>query len=260
MTIHFQKYQGTGNDFIMINAFTDDQAHEFLDQKKIAHLCNRHFGIGADGLIIIAPSSHCDFKMIYYNSDGRESSMCGNGGRCACRFAHLEGIVKNECSFEAIDGIHRGIIADEVAISMIDVSILEDKKDHVLLNTGSPHAVFFVEELDQSDFVEKAKAIRYSQDYADKGVNVNFVKADQRGLEMRTYERGVEDETLSCGTGVVAAALAAHSKKLIQSHRVSVKTKGGHLTVSFTSKADNKFEEIFLEGPVGEVFSGTMDI
>ena len=259
MTIHFYKYQGTGNDFVMI----DDRKENFtgLTTAQINLLCNRRFGIGADGLILLRNSKEFDFEMIYYNSDGRQSSMCGNGGRCILQFVHDLGIVKDKYAFKAIDGLHYGIVKpEEVSLQMNDVAEVKvDEKGELFLDTGSPHHIVFGDSLPGNDFVDLAKAIRHSQKYDQQGVNVNFAKANGNHIEMRTFERGVEDETLSCGTGVTAAALAANFTGRTSSSEISVKTAGGDLKVSFKREGD-KYWDIWLTGPARQVFRGEIEL
>lgn len=252
--IHFYKYQGTGNDFIMIDGRKEIP---LFSQSDIAKLCHRRFGIGADGLIILAPHPELDFRMIYYNSDGGESTMCGNGGRCIARFAADLKVVGNTMRFLAIDGEHQArIVEDEVSLQMIDVDKVESLGQDFFTNTGSPHHIAFADELDDLDLISMAKAIRYNDHYRAEGVNVNFVKVADNALSMRTYERGVEDETYSCGTGVTAAALVAHSAGKIKQQSVAVHTKGGDLNLSFSCNEKGKYHDIWLQGPATYVFKG----
>lgn len=255
MTITFYKYQGTGNDFVMI-----DNRHQKFDKnniKLISHLCNRRFGIGADGLILLENHKSFDFKMVYFNADGNESSMCGNGGRCITAFAKYLGIIQNEASFEAIDGLHHSIIDEGVVrLQMQNVTKIQDQKDHMFLNTGSPHHVQIEKSLDDIDVRTKGSAIRYSSKYKNDGCNINFVtriNADE--FEVRTYERGVEDETLSCGTGVTAVALAMHYIGETDKNLVTLRTQGGNLQVAFKKDADG-YKDIWLIGPAKLVFKG----
>ena len=257
----FFKYEGAGNDFILLDGIQHPEYLE-LNQRKIEFLCHRKFGIGADGLMILAPSDDFHFEMIYFNSDGRPSSMCGNGGRCIAAFAKERGYIQNHCTFQAPDGIH---IADidkngSVKLSMNDVLNIQTFENHKYqLDTGSPHYVQFTEEdLQELDMVKLGKQIRYSSPYKLKGINVNAVRILQVDhLQMRTYERGVEDETLSCGTGVTAAALAyIYQKDANQSmHKIYVKTNGGDLSVQALFK-DGIFTEVILSGPATFVFEG----
>lgn len=258
MELNFFKYQGTGNDFVMIDNRKTDI---LLDQKQIEFLCNRKFGIGADGLILLENISGFDFKMVYYNSDGRESSMCGNGGRCLTRFAHDLGIDKDEYHFTAIDGEHKAkLIGNEISLQMIDVSSIKKVSKGVFLDTGSPHHIVFAENIADLELVKEAREIRYSETYKKQGVNVNFVEVEsESSINMRTYERGVEDETLSCGTGVTAAVLALANEGLTTSNNVEVKTKGGILHLSFTRSGED-YKNIWLQGPADFVFKGRINL
>lgn len=262
MELTFYKYQGTGNDFVMV-----DNRQNILpknDTNLIKSLCDRKFGIGADGLILLEEPENQkeDFKMVYFNADGRESSMCGNGGRCIVAFAHFLGIVKEKAFFTAIDGFHEATIEDElVGLKMVDVKRVEEKDDSIFLNTGSPHHVIFTRGIDTIDLKKEGAAIRYSKEYKDiEGTNVNFVESlDKATLKVRTYERGVEDETLSCGTGVTAVALAAYATGKIETYTVNLETPGGLLTVSFEPK-ETHFENIWLTGPAKQVFKGIIHV
>lgn len=232
-----------------------------LSQQQIESLCHRRFGIGADGLIILTASEGYDFEMLYYNSDGRQSSMCGNGGRCIVQFAHDQGMFKDEYHFIAIDGPHRARVAEgQVSLQMKDVEMLEQLSGKQLfIDTGSPHFVSFDEEPEAGNFVDRARAIRNSESYRSEGVNVNFVRVSNGALDMRTYERGVEDETYSCGTGVTASVLAAHRSGLLQTHEAKVKTRGGNLRVSFETDGAS-YRNVWLHGPVQKVFEGSIEV
>lgn len=228
-----------------------------FSQSDIAKLCHRRFGIGADGLIILAPHPKLDFRMIYYNSDGRESTMCGNGGRCIARFAADLQVVGDTMRFLAIDGDHQArIVKDEVTLQMIDVDKVAPLGEDYFTDTGSPHHIAFADELEKMDLISLAQAIRYNDHYRAEGVNVNFVKVTDNGLSMRTYERGVEDETYSCGTGVTAAAIVAHAAGKIREQSVAVHTKGGDLNLSFSTDNKGKYYDIWLQGPATYVFKG----
>jgi len=260
MELKFYKYQGTGNDFVII----DNRHNEItLTTEQVHHLCDRRFGIGADGLMLLSTREGYDFEMVYYNSDGRESSMCGNGGRCLVKFASHMGINKGTYHFIATDGPHDAVIRDNgwVHLKMKDVSGLQHSFSSYILNTGSPHYVKPVggNDLEEMDVREEGKSIRYSDRFAKEGINVNFVEELPKGIFVRTYERGVEDETLSCGTGVTASALVfAHNDNGF--NRVEVKTLGGHLAVEFNKTGEEQFEDIWLCGPAEFVFSGTIHI
>ncbi len=255
----FFKYEGTGNDFILF----DDRENSFdlSDVKLIAHLCDRRFGIGADGLMLLRNKQGYDFEMVYFNADGNPSSMCGNGGRCISRFAlDIGAIKKNEVSFLAVDGEHIAIIGNEtVKLKMNDVKDIERGPDFFYMNTGSPHYIVFTEHVPEMDVVVEGKAIRYNARFAKEGTNVNFVDSNKDGIIVRTYERGVEDETLSCGTGVTACALAASIKGLATTKdKCIVKTRGGNLSVHF-KKEGNDFTNVWLEGPATYVFKGEIE-
>ena len=253
MIIEFYKYQGTGNDFIMI----DDREKEFdlTDNDLIAALCERRMGIGADGLILLREHDTLDFEMIYFNADGKESSMCGNGGRCIIAFAQMLEMTGNETTFMAIDGEHKGRLMDDgIYLQMQDVKKIEGVGDGLVLNTGSPHYIEMVDELDYIDVDKQGRKIRNSAPFKKDGINVNFV-LDASELQVRTYERGVEAETLSCGTGVVATAIAMHYANCIEETLVNVKTKGGELTVSF-EEFNGGYRNIWLSGEASMVFAG----
>ncbi|WP_299392656.1 diaminopimelate epimerase [uncultured Gelidibacter sp.] len=251
----FYKYQGTGNDFVMIDnrLLTFDKN----DTKHVAYLCNRRFGIGADGLILLENHEDLDFKMVYFNADGNESSMCGNGGRCIVAFAKFLGIIDHATTFQAIDGIHHATIeGDSVQLQMQDVSALEKFDSHVFLNTGSPHHVQIETDLPQLQIKEIGSKIRYGAPYNQSGTNVNFVsKVSDEVFSVRTYERGVEDETLSCGTGVTAVALAMNYIGETDKNRITLNTEGGKLEVAFKKEGEG-YSDIWLIGPASQVFKG----
>ncbi|WP_323789931.1 diaminopimelate epimerase [Psychroserpens sp.] len=255
MQLPFYKYQGTGNDFVMID--NRQQIFDKNDTKRIAFLCDRRFGIGADGLILLEPHDTADFKMVYFNADGNESSMCGNGGRCITAFAKFLGIINDRATFEAIDGMHEAKVDfDVVHLKMQDVLDIEKHRNHVFLDTGSPHHVQLELALQQLDIKTKGSAIRYGTPYNEVGSNVNFVhKNANDNFSVRTYERGVEDETLSCGTGATAVALAMHFIGETEKNTIALQTQGGLLKVSF-EKADNGYKNIWLIGPATQVYKG----
>ncbi len=251
----FYKYQGAGNDFVVI----DDRDKSFpVSQELIALMCHRRFGIGADGLMLLQNDEQYDFRMVYFNSDGTEGSMCGNGGRCLVRFAHDIGVIGNTTTFIAIDGEHEALVnPDTISLKMIDVAGVEQTVKYDFMNTGSPHYVEFVENLAHFDVYTTGKNIRYGEPFVSKGgTNVNFVEViGQNALSVRTYERGVEDETYACGTGVTACALSANLRLGFEKF-VDVKVLGGDLRIEFSKKADNTFENIYLIGPAVQVFIG----
>lgn len=261
MKTTFYKYQGTGNDFI----FIDNRQNAFPkhDTKRIEKLCDRRFGIGADGLILLENDSQTDFRMVYYNSDGNQSSMCGNGGRCIVAFAKNLGLISNETTFIATDGLHYASILEngDVALQMKDVDEVKIESDYTFLNTGSPHHVMLVDDLDNFDVKGKGSSIRYSDLYGKAGSNVNFVKqVSDNHFRLRTYERGVEDETFSCGTGATAAAIAMNAVGKTNSHVIHLDVEGGKLEVSFDKLADDfKYINVFLKGPATFVFEGEIE-
>jgi diaminopimelate epimerase len=257
--VQFKKYHGTGNDFIMIDA--RKSKFSSLTPEKITFLCDRRFGIGADGLVLIRPHPDYDFSMIYYNSDGNKGTMCGNAGRCAVAFARKAGIIGDYARFEATDGFHEGWINKNIVrLTIQPVDEIKILDDHYELNTGSPHYVKFVENAEKTDVRNEGPAIRYSHAYREKGINVNFVSPYKNGIFVRTYERGVEDETLSCGTGIVASAICAAIDSKSDKNSYTIYTRGGILQVSFTRTGKNRYENIILEGPVGFVFEGKIEI
>ncbi|TVQ86794.1 MAG: diaminopimelate epimerase [Bacteroidetes bacterium] len=267
MSLQFYKYHGAGNDFIIIDEMRKKNPEsETLGTEMIAALCHRKFGIGADGLMLLRPHPENDFRMIYYNSNGLEGSMCGNGGRCLVAFAKYQGYISQETDFMASDGIHKGIIwkdngiNSDVSISMQNIEYIKEMDEGLFLDTGSPHLVRFVENLEHIDVFLEGKKIRNSAVFAPGGTNVNFVEVKQNKIHIRTFERGVENETLACGTGITAAAISTHYKKLINNReRYYVNAKGGELAVSFTT-ADNMYRNVMLQGPVVRVFKGEIDL
>ncbi|WP_353084949.1 diaminopimelate epimerase [Flavobacterium sp.] len=260
MQIKFYKYQGTGNDFIMI-----DNRLDFFPKDAVViieKLCDRRFGIGADGLILLENDSDADFRMVYYNSDGNQSSMCGNGGRCLVAFAKSLGMINDKTTFIATDGLHHATILDNghISLQMKDVSDVKIENEYVFLNTGSPHHVAMVNDIQNKDIKKDGAAIRYSDLYGKEGSNVNFVsQLGDANFRLRTYERGVEDETLSCGTGATATAIAMHSLGNTNSNAIAIEVEGGKLTVSF-DKTNAGYEKVMLEGPATFVFEGEIEI
>jgi len=260
MKIKFQKYQGTGNDFIIIN----NNTLSFPDKNKdlIKRLCDKKFGIGSDGLILINPSAKTDFEMLYFNSDGNLGSMCGNGARCSVKFAQNQKIIKNNTIFNAYDGKHSAeIIDNNVFLSMKNVNNIKSYNKDLFIDTGSPHYIKIVGDLENYDVYKEGKKIRNNSRFNNNGgVNVNFVQVISNSeFSVRTFERGVENETLSCGTGAIAVALAMYHLKQTFFKRLTINSKGGILNVEFKSKK-SRFENIFLSGNVEMVFKGQIDI
>ena len=256
MVIDFYKYQGTGNDFILI----DDRSRAFDldDNNLITALCERKMGIGADGLILLREHEVLDFEMIYYNSDGKTSSMCGNGGRCIIAFAKLLELIETETTFMAIDGEHKGRIQEDgIYLKMQDVTEIDNLDDALVLDTGSPHYITIVDDLQNLDVKAEGRKIRNSKPFKKEGINVNFV-LDNANLQVRTYERGVEDETLSCGTGVVATAIAIHYANYTKDNQLNINTKGGELSVSF-EEFNGVYRNIWLSGEVNMVYAGEFE-
>ena len=260
MNIEFYKYQGTGNDFILLD--NRKNTYGSISTKHVHFLCNRRFGIGADGLMLLNEKAGCDFEMKYYNSDGNEGSMCGNGARCIIKFASMLGIKKSKYTFSASDGVHEAEIDlnGDVRLKMQDVKGVEYSHGHYILNTGSPHFVKNVGDVMQVDVLHEGRQIRNSKEFAAEGININFVETlDDDTIYVRTYERGVEDETLSCGTGVTASALiSAHNDNGF--NRVEVKTSGGKLSVEFDKINENDFENIWLCGPAEFIYEGEINL
>lgn len=260
MKLQFFKYQGTGNDFIMI-----DNRQLFFPKENtqlIEKLCDRRFGIGADGLILLENDDKTDFKMIYFNSDGNESSMCGNGGRCIVAFAKKLGVITNNTQFVATDGLHHATINDKqtVSLQMKDVDEVKIESDYVFMNTGSPHHVTLIDSLENYDVKTNGAKIRYSDLYGKVGSNINFVKQlNDYHFAVRTYERGVEDETLSCGTGVTAVAIAMNALGKTNSREIDLDVQGGKLKVSF-EKENQTYKKVHLIGPATFVFEGEIKL
>jgi diaminopimelate epimerase len=262
MIIPFFKYQGTGNDFILI----DQRFTQFLSRKDhllIEKICDRRFGIGADGLMLLQFTEGYDFEMIYFNADGRESSMCGNGGRCIVAFAKKLQVIDSQCHFLAIDGPHDAKINESgnlVELKMIDVRQVETNSNFYVMNTGSPHYVKFVNDMGKINVFEDGKKIRYSERFEKEGINVNFVEEKENGIQVTTYERGVEDETFSCGTGVTAAAISFAKKNSLHTGTVTIQTKGGNLSVRLENDGYTGYKNIWLCGPATFVFEGNIEL
>ena len=259
MTHNFYKYQGTGNDFIIFDNRNNDIK---LSEQQVNFLCDRKFGIGADGLMLLQQKEGYDFEMVYYNSDGKLGSMCGNGSRCLTQFAFDSGIQKEKYSFIASDGEHESefdTTNNWVRVKMIDVNEVIIHEQNLVLNTGSPHYIQYVENVENIDVYQEGRKIRYSELFLEKGINVNFVeRKNSNQIKVRTYERGVENETLSCGTGVTASALVSFYTDGF--NRIEVNTLGGDLAVEFQKTNESSFNNIWLCGPATFVFSGAINL
>lgn len=258
MKLPIYKYQGAGNDFILL----DNRAGIItLADEQVAQLCDRRFGIGADGLMLLELAEGQDFRMVYYNADGSESTMCGNGGRCITAFARKLGLVDRAASFIAIDGPHQASVNedDTISLHMQDVAGIDRYEDHVILNTGSPHYIHWVDDAGIVNVFGEGRRIRQQEIFSPKGINVNFVqRLAEDQLYVRTYERGVEDETLSCGTGVTAAAIAAATGT--GSFNTRILTRGGALSVSFKKDTEQSATEVILTGPATFVFEAMIEL
>ncbi len=259
MQIQFYKYQGTGNDFVMI----DNRTNTFPknNTKLIEFLCDRRFGIGGDGLILLENHEKYDFTMVYYNSDGSTSTMCGNGGRCIVAFAKHLGIIETETHFEASDGYHFAKYENNlIALQMIDVTEVKHFTTHDYVYTGSPHHVQLVTDLKNFDVKNNGRKLRNSDLYDASGCNINFVVQENTDtFSVRTYERGVEDETLSCGTGATAVAIAMHATEKTTANRIHINVLGGKLTICFDVEK-NIYKNLFLTGPAELVFAGSLEV
>lgn len=254
--IKFSKYHGAGNDFVMINAINSPVN---LSDDEVKEICDRRTGVGADGLIIVLPSEKYDFKMKYYNCDGHESTFCGNGGRCISAFAVEEGLTPQHIEYEAIDGIHKALVTKNsdneymVSITMRDIESYDLNDERLLINTGSPHYVTRVKDLKNYDVRRHGAEIRNDKKISNDGVNVDFMEVIDNQYHIRTFERGVEDETLACGTGVTASAIAA--ALWYGGDNINIKTTLATLNVKF-EKAGNSIKNIVLSGPATHVFDG----
>lgn len=258
MKYNFFKYQGAGNDFVIID--NRDLKFDKQNAKLVEYICHRRFGVGADGLITLEEAEGYDFKMTYFNSDGYEASMCGNGGRCIVAFAKKIGLIDSSTSFIAADGIHKATIEEQnlVNLHMIDVDSIESHIDGYFLNTGVPHLVHFVSDLHVVDVDIEGRQLRFDARFQPEGTNVNFVKQEGNLLIINTYERGVEGETLACGTGITAAALSAAFKSGETQGTYHIQAKGGELEVSY-KRNGNQFSNVWLKGPAELVFQGSID-
>jgi len=258
MLLDFYKYQGTGNDFVIID---NRDGSIQLSKEQVALLCDRHFGIGADGLMLLNKHDNYDFEMVYYNADGALGTMCGNGGRCLTKFAFDQGIQPDTYSFVASDGEHEAIIDANgwIQLKMIDVHEVTFTNEATVLNTGSPHYIKQVSGLSNYDVFTEGKNIRYNDTYNQKGINVNFVEWNDNELFVRTYERGVENETFSCGTGVTAAAIAMSANNAGH-QETKISTLGGSLLIKFNKLDTQHFTDVWLCGPASFVFDGQITI
>jgi len=256
MEVSFYKYHGAGNDFIIVDNRTSllDWTTDYIQQ-----LCNRRFGIGADGLMLLQQSDKFDFSMRYFNSDGREATMCGNGGRCIAAFAWKLGLISDKTEFKAVDGVHQAIRYTDgtIALRMNDVTTVNQIGKDFFLDTGSPHYVRFVDDVDEVQVLEKGRKIRQDPSISEDGTNVNFVQALKSGeIAMRTYERGVENETYACGTGAIASAISTHLYTEADIFSYKIQVRGGTLAVDFKHNNDKGFYDIWLTGPAEFVFKG----
>jgi len=259
LRLSFSKYHGNGNDFIIIDnrqlAFPAD------NHLLVRALCDRNFGIGADGLMLLEEAPGVDFHMVYFNSDGKEGSMCGNGGRCIVRFAAVLGVIPGNAIFSGTDGLHEATVDENglVHLKMKNVPFAERDGQAYRINTGSPHYIIFTSNIMETNVVQEGRKIRFSDLYKEEGINVNFVERGDGCIRIRTYERGVENETLACGTGSVAAALASVIDSPGKVNSVKVETRGGILKVDFRQTGPDSFSDIWLIGPAENVFEGTVD-
>ena len=261
MILKFDKYQGAGNDFIILNNF--DGLFSKLSEHQFREMCDRHNGIGADGIILLKPANNADFEMEYYNSDGKLSSLCGNGARCAVLYAYKNKIIGEKTKFRAIDGIHEAWLtsSEKVKIQINEIKKILKHEESFIINTGSPHYVKIMDNISDLNVKKKGSEIRYSKDFIPEGINVNFLqKINNSNFLIRTYERGVEDETLACGTGAVAAAIVMRNiGETSGNTNLEIETLGGTLIVNFDFQ-NSVYKNIFLEGPARYVFSGTYKI
>jgi diaminopimelate epimerase len=256
MQLYFHKYEGAGNDFIILD---NREGHVQLGESQVKKCCDRRFGIGSDGLLLLENVRDYDFEMVYFNADGRKADMCGNGGRCIAAFARRLKIIDGHTTFLAGDGPHEALVLENgtVDLKMQDVTEIRRSSDTAILNTGVPHFVKYVDRLDSVDVREEGRKIRYSNDFRAEGINVDFMEYGEAGVSVRTYERGVEDETLACGTGVTAAAIVAAGNRN-QSYTIPVRAKGGSLQVRFDKAGDQEFRNIWLSGPANFIFEGNI--
>ncbi len=259
MEIEFFKYQGAGNDFIVID--NRNQNFDASNNELVKNICDRRFGVGGDGLMLLQNKDSYDFQMVYFNSDGYEGTMCGNGGRCIVAFANFLGIISKNTKFKAVDGDHEAIVdtPEFIKLQMNNVSNVEIQPDYYFLDTGSPHYVQFVKGIEELDVYNLGRKIRYNDRFKKEGTNVNFVEEINNRLLVRTYERGVENETLACGTGIAASAICASLYYGKQKDSYDIKALGGDLKVSY-QKSGETFSNIWLEGPAKQVFKGAINV
>ena len=257
METTFYKYQATGNDFILID--NRKSVIDTSDINLIKKIADRNFGIGSDGVILIENDPQYDFNMIFHNPDGSQS-FCGNGSRCVAMFANYLGMIDDKTQFRAYDGVHSATVTkDLVRLKLNDVHSVRLFADGIFVDIGSPHYIQFVSKVEQFDVLKEGKIIRYSGLFGTEGTNVNFVEMQGKDkIYVRTYERGVENETLSCGTGVTACAIAANLKKY--QSPVNIYTRGGELRVEFNKNGSEEFTDIYLSGPAEMIFKGTIDL
>ena len=261
MTVLFEKYHGAGNDFVMVDC--RELTEKLFSTEIVRYLCDRHFGIGADGLILLLEDHDSDFRMKYFNSDGREGTMCGNGGRCIVAFASSKGLIDTKTNFNGIDGPHEAMINDNgtISLKMKNVTGVKTLSDGYLLDTGSKHFVTFRENISETDVYREGRNLRYQPRFGSDGTNVNFIRLlSDTELEILTYERGVENETLACGTGAVASAIASFVHTGSGKTEYTLHARGGDLSVKFSSETNDEWSDIWLEGPVKYVFSGEIMI
>jgi diaminopimelate epimerase len=261
MDVEFYKFHGAGNDFIMIDARKLDSG--YFNSERVRLMCDRHFGIGADGLILLSGSNSEGYRMIYFNSDGKEGTMCGNGGRCFAAFAGMLGLMDNKLEFSGIDGFHLAVKETDQTfrLRMMNVTEVSRLTDGYLVETGSRHLVIFRDNIDSIDVFREGREIRYQQRFGTAGTNVNFVEErSDHSLRIRTYERGVENETLACGTGSVAAAISAYMRGITDKTSYDIQAPGGNLKVSFKPSENARFEEVWLQGPAEFVFQGKINV
>ena len=257
MTLNFNKYQANGNDFIIFNNFSKNLPKE---QAFIKKLCSRKFNVGADGVIFVENCKSYDFEMLYFNSDGKPGSLCGNGARCCAKFAFDQGLIKNITNFKANDGVHHCIIEDDIVhLSMNDIEKIECHENDIILDSGSPHYIKIVDNVEKMNVLKIGQEIRNSEYFKKDGINVNFVEiVSKKEFKIRTYERGVENETLSCGTGATAVAIAMHFLNKTTSEKIEIISIGGKLSVKF-KKYKNSYNQIFLVGEAKKVYSGEIN-